>query len=58
MNIATVAVDLRTTIARKEIAYNEWRREDNKVGDLMCKMIDLSIQDLKRILQKVEQCCP
>ena len=56
MNIQTVAENLRNTIAGKEIAYNEWRREQSTVGDFACKMLDLNIKELKRILQDVEQC--
>ncbi len=57
MNIQTVSQNLRNTIAAKEVAYNEWRREQSTVGDFVCKMIDLNINELKKILADVEQCC-
>lgn len=58
MNIQTIADNLRNTIAGKEIAYNEWRREQSTVGDFACKMLEININELKRILQDVEQCRP
>ena len=55
VTIDIIAANLRNTIAGKEIAYSEWRRADNKVGDLVCKMLDINIRELRRILQDVEQ---
>jgi len=63
MNIQTVADNLRNTIAGKE-AYlareNENRQSEDAhvrmVAYTVTKMLEVNIEELKRILQDVEQC--
>ena len=55
MNIQTVAENLRNTIAGKEtmLASLNSRRVIDKVA---IKYLEINIDELKRILQDVEQC--
>jgi hypothetical protein len=63
MNIHTVAENLRRTIAGKE-AYLARENENRKSEDAhvrmvaytVAKMLEVNIDELKRILQDVEQC--
>ena len=64
MNIQTVANNLRATIAGKE-AYlareNENRKSENahvRIAYTVAKMLEVNIDELRRILQDVEQCEP
>jgi cell fate (sporulation/competence/biofilm development) regulator YlbF (YheA/YmcA/DUF963 family) len=62
MNIQTVASNLRTTIAGKEKYLSEVyeQREvsngDDIVSFVTAQMLEFNIDELKRILQDVEQC--
>ena len=55
MNISTVAENLRNTIAGKELMLTTLnaRRVVDKVA---IKYLEINIDELKRILQDVEQC--
>ena len=55
MNIQTVAQNLRKTIAGKEELLKEYQclREPSAVRDYL----EVNIDELKRILADVEQCC-
>ena len=63
MNIQTVITNLRNTIASKE-AYLARENENRKSEDAhvrmvaytAAKMLEVNIDELKRILQDVEQC--
>ena len=62
MNIQTVATNLRNTIAGKEELLTKWQ-EFHPVESLdrshkatMVGMLELNIDELKRILKDVEQC--
>ena len=60
MNIQTVANNLRNTIAGKE-AYLAQMREDivkynQTVNYTVAKYLEVNIDELRRILQDVEQC--
>jgi hypothetical protein len=65
MNIQTVASNLRNTIAGKE-AYLARENENRKSEDAhvrmvayaVAKMLEVNIDELRRILQDVEQCRP
>ena len=65
MNIQTVADNLRNTIAGKE-AYLARENENRKSEDAyvrmvaytVTKMLEVNIDELKRVLQDVEQCVP
>ncbi len=52
MNIQTVATNLRVTIAGKEQLLAEYESKNI----LLAGMLRLNIDELKRILQDVEQC--
>jgi cell fate (sporulation/competence/biofilm development) regulator YlbF (YheA/YmcA/DUF963 family) len=62
MNIQTVAENLRNTIAGKEKYLSEVyeQREVSKGDDIVsfvtAQMLEFNIDELKRILQDVEQC--
>ncbi len=55
MNIYTVRDNLRNTIAGKEALLKDYQclREPSAVRDYL----EINIDELKRILQDVEQCC-
>jgi len=63
MNIQTVATNLKNTIAGKE-AYLARENENRKSEDAhvrmmayaVVKMLEVNIDELRRILQDVEQC--
>jgi len=55
MNIQTVALNLRNTIAGKE-AMLKGVAKDTTYGKIIEQMLDYNIDELKRILQDVEQC--
>jgi hypothetical protein len=64
MNIHTVAENLRNTIAGKEkyqeelaIAAQTAEFPETTAIDAMVMMLDVNLEELKRILQDVEQCC-
>jgi hypothetical protein len=52
MNIQTVAQNLKNTIAGKEILLAEYESKNI----LLAGMLRINIDELKRILQDVEQC--
>jgi hypothetical protein len=62
MNIHTVAENLRNTIAGKEYMLQELQgMKFNEIGknianDATIKFLSINIDELKRILQDVEQC--
>ena len=62
MNIQTVATNLRTTIAGKEIqlaqweAARSWKNADQQFVNETVQYLKINIDELKRILQDVEQC--
>ena len=64
MNLQTVITNLKNTIAGKE-AYLARENENRKSEDAhvrmvaytVAKMLEVNINELKRILQDVEQCC-
>ena len=65
MNIQTVAANLRATIAGKEeylARENENRKSEDAhvrmVAYTVVKFLEINIDELKRILQDVEQCIP
>ncbi len=55
MNIYTVRENLRKTIAGKEALLAEYENQSEKM--VIAGMLRLNIDELKRILQDVEQCC-
>jgi hypothetical protein len=62
MNIQTVAENLRNTIAGKEKYRAEMREDIVKYNQTenpaVAKFLDINIDELRRILQDVEQCIP
>jgi len=64
MNIQTVAQNLRNTIAGKEKYLSEVyeQREVSKGDDIVsfvtAQMLEFNIDELRRILQDIEQCKP
>lgn len=65
MNIQTVAENLRATIAGKQQmlteyteAANHWEGTGHIVFSTMRDMLVINIDELRRILQDVEQCEP
>jgi hypothetical protein len=64
MNIQTVADNLRKTIAGKEIqlaqweAARSWKNADQQFVNETIQYLKINIDELKRILQDVEQCEP
>jgi hypothetical protein len=62
MNIQTVATNLRRTIAGKEIqlaqweAARSWKNADQQFVNETVHYLEININELKRILQDVEQC--
>ena len=54
MNIQTVATNLRNTIAGKEQLLAEYETKNI----LLAGVLRVNIDELKRILQDVEQCLP
>jgi hypothetical protein len=62
MNIQTVANNLRNTIAGKEKYLAEWQEfhpvesSDRSHKATMVGMLGINIDELKRILEDVEQC--
>jgi hypothetical protein len=64
MNIQTVAENLRNTIAGKEIqlaqweAARSWKNADQQFVNETIQYLKINIDELKRILQDVEQCIP
>jgi hypothetical protein len=64
MNIQTVADNLRKTIAGKEIqlaqweAARSWKNADRQFVNETVQYLKINIDELKRILQDVEQCIP
>lgn len=59
MNIQTVATNLRNTIAGKEQLLNRYQSlpQVNVEGLVICQMLTVNIDELKRILQDVEVWC-
>ena len=64
MNIQTVAENLRNTIAGKEMRLTEWQAarswpdSDQKFVNETIHYLKINIDELKRILQDIEQCIP
>jgi hypothetical protein len=64
MNIQTVAQNLRNTIAGKEQLLTKWQEfhpvesSDRSHKATMVRMLEINIDELKRVLQDVEQCLP
>jgi hypothetical protein len=62
MNIQTVAENLKNTIAGKEIqlaqweAARSWKNADQQFVNETVQYLKINIDELKRILQDVEQC--
>ena len=56
MNIQTVANNLKNTIAGKEMLLAEYENQSEKM--VIAGMLRINIDELKRILQDVEQCIP
>ena len=54
MNIQTVQANLRTTIAGKEMLVEEYRTQ--RPHSVIRDFLEVNIDELKRILQDVEQC--
>ncbi len=64
MNIYTVAQNLRATIAGKEQMLAQYRtmtlvlrQDESPEIYATVKFLEINIDELKRILQDVEQCC-
>jgi hypothetical protein len=61
MNIETVAENLRNTIAGKEmllVTYSNPSILTKKERETIIHMLTINIDELKRILEDVEQCRP
>ena len=61
MNISTVANNLRNTIAGKEmllVTYSNPSILTKKERETIIHMLTINIDELKRILEDVEQCRP
>ena len=64
MNIQTVKTNLEKTIAGKEIqlaqweAARSWKNADQQFVNETVQYLKLNIDELKRILEDVEQCEP
>ena len=61
MNIQTVATNLRNTIAGKEMLLETYKNPSiltKPIRETMTHMLEININELKRILQDVEQCEP
>ena len=59
MNIQTVADNLRKTIAGKEMLLETYKNPSiltKPIRETMAHMLEVNIDELKRILQDVEQC--
>jgi hypothetical protein len=59
MNIQTVAANLRTTIAGKEMLLETYKNPSiltKPIRETMVHMLEVNIDELKRILKDVEQC--
>lgn len=61
MNIATVARNIKNTIAGKEILLDTYQNPSVNpyptfVKETMIQMLEINIAELKQILQDVEQC--
>jgi lantibiotic modifying enzyme len=61
MNIQTVAENLRNTIAGKEMLLETYKNPSvltKQIRETMTHMLEININELKRILEDVEQCEP
>jgi hypothetical protein len=59
MNIQTVAENLRNTIAGKEMLLETYKNPSvltKSIRETMTHMLKINIDELKRILQDIEQC--
>jgi ribosomal protein S24E len=59
MNIQTVAENLRNTIARKEMLLETYKNPSvltKSIRETITRMLEINIDELKRVLQDVEQC--
>ena len=59
MNIQTVAENLRKTIAGKEMLLETYKNPSvltKQIRETMTHMLEININELKRILEDVEQC--
>ena len=60
MNIYTVRDNLRNTIAGKEMLLETYKNPSvltKQIRETMTHMLEINIDELKRILQDVEVCC-
>lgn len=64
MSIYTVRDNVKNTIAGKELLLQNWNNrtdaewEESGTHKLsMCKMLEINIDELKRILNDLEHCC-
>jgi hypothetical protein len=57
MNISTVRDNLRRTIAGKEALLNSLREDDTERYYITKQILDLNLDELRRILADVEKCC-
>jgi hypothetical protein len=61
MNIQTVKTNLEKTIAGKEMLLETYKNPSiltKPIRETMAHMLEINIDELKRILQDVEQCIP
>jgi hypothetical protein len=61
MNIQTVADNLRNTIAGKEMLLETYKNPSvltKSIRETMTHMLEINIDELKKILADVEQCIP
>jgi hypothetical protein len=56
MNIQTVATNLRVTIAGKQAMLDGLRVSEKEGYYIIKQWLEINIDELKRILQDVEQC--
>jgi hypothetical protein len=59
MNIQTVATNLKNTIAGKEMLLETYKNPSiltKSIRETMTHMLEININELKRILQDVESC--
>jgi hypothetical protein len=60
MNIYTVRDNLKNTIAGKEMLLETYKNPSvltKQIRETMTHMLEINIDELKRILGDVEQCC-
>lgn len=59
MNIQTVRDNLKNTIAGKELMLAKFQAKpaDDEVSQVVAQFMQINLDELKRILADVEQCC-